>query len=78
MSESPSFVRLSKCSIDYVRTTFCLPIHPSVVTWVVPTFLAVVKNAAVNVAANNLLESLLSVHLDVHPEVESLDHMVTW
>lgn len=48
------------------------------VTWVVPTFLAVVKNAAVNVAANNLLKSLLSVLLDVYPEVELLDHMVTW
>lgn len=48
------------------------------VTWVVPTFLAVVKNAAVNMAANNLLKSLLSVLLDVYPEVELLDHMVTW
>ena len=36
-SEFPSFLRLSNTP-SYVYATFCLPIHPLMGTWVVPTF----------------------------------------
>lgn len=33
----------------HTYTTFCLPIHPSVDTWIVSAFLAIVNNATVNI-----------------------------
>lgn len=47
----------------YVDTTLCLCIHPSIDTWVAPTFWAIVNNAAVRWLYKYLLESLLSVVL---------------
>ena len=49
-------------------------IHPSVDTWDNFHPLAMVNNAAVNIVRKYLFEPLLSVLLDIYPEVELLHH----
>ena len=73
-----SFIRLNNIPL-HVYTTFCLSIHPSFghlrhlvasttwLLWIMLLWTDVYKY---------LFESLLSIPLDIYPEVELLDHMV--
>ena len=72
---SPIFMRLNDIPL-FVYTTFCLSIHPSVDTWVASIFWLLHIMLLSTWLCIYFFETMLSIILYVHAEIELLDHMV--
>ena len=77
MPEFPSFLRLAYIPL-YVYTTFCLSIDLLMDIWVASTFWLLWIMLLWTWVNKSLFKTLLSILLDVYPEVELLGHMIIW